>query len=144
MASIYDTNPNELIEKTAQELKKHLTMPSWAFFVKTGHFKVKPPMNNDWWFYRGASLLRKIALNGPLGVSRLRNLYGGKKNRGHRPEHKYSAAGKAIRVLLQQLEKAELIKQTQKGTHKGRILTSKGEKFLASQSKALKVKPSSS
>ncbi|MEK6939747.1 MAG: 40S ribosomal protein S19, partial [Nanoarchaeota archaeon] len=35
-----------------------------------------------------------------------------------------------IRKILQQLEKSGLVKQTEKGVHKGRILTPKGTSFL--------------
>jgi len=40
------------------------------------------------------------------------------------------SAGNHLRKMLQQLEKAGFAKQTQKGVHKGRILTPKGQAFL--------------
>jgi small subunit ribosomal protein S19e len=67
---------------------------------------------------------------GPIGVSKLRSKYGGKKNRGMKPEKFYPASGKIIRTILQQLENAELVKKEEKGVHKGRIIAPKGVSLL--------------
>ncbi len=130
--SIYDANPNELVEKVAGKLKdiKEVKAPAWASLVKTGHFKQRQPVRKDWWHVRSAAVLRSIAKLGPVGVSKLRTKYGGKKNRGVAAEHQYKGSGSIIRKILQQLEKAELIKQAQKGVHKGRIVTPKGQALL--------------
>jgi small subunit ribosomal protein S19e len=140
MPTIYDVDANSLIEKAAQELKKveSIQVPKWAVFVKTGHAKDRPPADSDWWYYRAASMLRKIYLRGPLGVSKLRTAYGSKKNRGHQPEKRFKASGKIIRVMLQQLETAGFIKQTDKKGHKGRFITPKGKVFMDGASKNLK------
>ncbi len=132
MTHILTVNPNELINKAAQELNKQkLVQPTeWSKFVKTGHHKERLPDSDEWWFYRAAAILRSIARLGPIGTQKLKVKYGGKKNRGHKPEHRYNASGSIIRKILQQLEKSELIKQTEKGVHKGRILTAKGTSFL--------------
>jgi small subunit ribosomal protein S19e len=132
MTHVLVVSPNELINKAAVELKKQkLVQPTeWSKFVKTGHHKERLPDSDDWWFYRAAAILRSIARLGPVGTQKLRTKYGGKKNRGHKPEHRYNASGSIIRKILQQLEKSELIKQTEKGVHKGRVLTPKGISFL--------------
>ena len=132
MTHILSVNPNDLVNKAAEELKKQkLVEPTeWSKFVKTGHHKDRLPDSADWWYYRSASILRSIAKLGPVGTQKLRTKYGGKKNRGHKPEHRYNASGSIIRKILQQLEKSELIKQTEKGVHKGRILTPKGNSLL--------------
>ena len=132
MTTIMRVNPNILIEKATEELKKQkLVQPlEWSQFVKTGHHKQRLPDSEDWWYARSASILRSIAKLGPVGTEKLRTKYGGKKNRGHKPEHRYRASGAIIRKVLQQLESAELIKQTVKGVHKGRVLTPKGTSFL--------------
>src|SRR4030043_643757 len=129
MASIYDVNPTELIEKSAFELKKisQVKPPQWASFVKTGMHKERPPIKEDWWYIRTAAILRSIYKQGPIGVSKLRTKYGGKKGRGHKPEHFYKGSGAIIRKICQQLESAELIKQTKIGVHKGRVVTPKGQ-----------------
>ena len=87
-------------------------------------------MNPDWWYTRTASLLRKIAVRGPLGTEKLRTIYGGKKRRGHQPAEFRQAGGSAIRKALQQLEKAGYVKYKDKGIKKGRIITPQGMSFL--------------
>jgi len=128
MTHILAVNPNELNKKVADELKKQkLVEPTdWSKFVKTGHHKERLPDNDDWWYYRSAAILRSIAKLGPIGTQKLRTKYGGKKQRGHQPSKFFAASGSIIRKILQQLEKAELIKQVEKGYHKGRVLTPKG------------------
>ncbi len=132
MSQILIVNPNELIDKAAEELKKQkLVEPTeWSKFVKTGHSKQRLPDNDDWWFYRSAAILRSIAKLGPVGTQKLRTKYGSKKNRGHKPEKFFEASGSIIRKILQQLEKSELIKQTKIGVRKGRVLTPKGNSLL--------------
>ena len=134
MTSIYDCEPSELIEKTAEELKKlsSIKMPQWALVVKTGMHKERPPVKNDWWYSRAASVLRKIYVLGPIGVSKLRSKYGGKKNRGYKTEHFYKGSGSIVRKVIQQLEKEGLVKTELKSKHKGRVITAKGKKFLDS------------
>ena len=46
----------------------------------------------------------QIYRHGPIGVSKLRTKYGGKKNRGHKPEHFYKGSGSVARKVLQQFE----------------------------------------
>jgi len=132
MVSIYDVDPSELIEKASEELKKvnEIKAPEWATFAKTGVHKERPPVKKDWWYARSAAVLRTVYKLGPIGVSKLRSKYGGKKNRGFQPEHAYKGSGNIARKVLQQLEKAGLVKQDSKGVHKGRVITGKGASFL--------------
>lgn len=129
---MYDVPANELIEKISEKLKQinEIKPPEWAAFVKTGRYKERPPFKEDWWYVRAASVLRTIYKLGPIGVSKLRRRYGGKKNRGVKPERFYKGSGSIIRKILQQLEKAELVKKEKKKIHKGRILTAKGKSLL--------------
>ncbi len=140
MASMYDVNAQELIQKAADELKKiqEIKPPSWAPFVKTSVHKERHPVDNDWWYVRTASVLRAIYRLGPVGVSKLRKKYGGKKNRGHKKEHFYKGSGNILRKSLQQLEKAGFVKFAEKGLHKGRIITPKGKAFLNKIATSLK------
>src|SRR3989338_4651104 len=132
MTTMYDVDSQELIIKAAEELKKlpEIKAPSWAPFVKTGSHKERPPMDNEWWHIRVASVLRTVYRLWPVGVSKLRTKYGGKKNRGVKQERFAKGSGSILRKSLQQLEKAGLIKFTEKGVHKGRIVTPKGKSFL--------------
>ncbi len=129
---IKQAEPSQLIEKAGILFKAMPDMkaPEWAMFVKTGHSRERQPMNPDWWHVRQAAVLRKIFILGPVGVSKLRKQYGGRKNEGAAPERFYPGSGNIIRKILQQLEKAGFAKQVQKGVHKGRIATPKGIAFL--------------
>jgi len=137
MGSIKDIDPGKLIEKTAEELKKikEIEPPEWSAFVKTGVHKERLPVQKDWWYTRSASVLRKVQLNNRIGVEKLRKIYGGRKNLGHKPEHKKKASGAIIRNILKQLEAAELVK-SEKG--KGRVITPKGQSFLSRAAKSSK------
>ncbi len=136
MPLISSIDSQKFIEKLAEEMKrvKEIQPPEWAAYVKTGAHKERPPQQEDWWYLRTASILRKIFIKGGVGVERLRKEYGGRKNRGHKPEHKYKASGAIIRKILQQLEAAGLVK-AEKG--KGRIITPKGHSLLGRVAKAL-------
>lgn len=135
MATIFETNTQELLIKAAKALKEKIKAPEWSIFVKTGVSRERPPVDGDWWYIRAASILRKVYLKGPIGTNKLRVKYSGRKNRGYKPERTYIGGGKIIRVILQQLEKVELIKHGAKGVHKGRIITPKGKSFLDKLSK---------
>ena len=99
MASVNDIGPEKANQLLASELKKmdKITPPSWASFVKTGNHKERPPENPDWWFIRAASILKNIYNHGPVGVSKMRSRYGGKKDRGRKPERFAKASGNIIR-----------------------------------------------
>jgi small subunit ribosomal protein S19e len=117
----------------AEALKKSgdFEKPEWVDFVKTGSGKERPNIEEDFWFKRSASILRQIYLNEIVGVGRLRTRYGSKKNRGARPSKFVKGAGKMIRVILQQAEKAELLEKV-KGKRSGRKLTKNGIDLLDS------------
>ncbi len=145
MTTMYDVGAQELVLKAAEGLKKvpEIKPPSWAAIVKTGMHKERPPVKDDWWYARTASVLRTIYRLGPIGVSKLRAKYGGKKNRGVKKKHFYKGSGNILRKSLQQLEKAGLVKFVEKGGHKGRVITPKGKSFLdkiAMQIQSLKPK----
>lgn len=132
MATVYDADAGELIKRAAKELESRpeFKAPEWAGFVKTGNSRQRPPMLKNWWHQRLAGTLRAIYINGPLGANRLRVKYGGKKNMGNKPERTKKGSGSVARKSLQQLEKAGFVKQTVKNTHKGRVMTPSGKKFL--------------
>jgi len=132
MVSVKKQNPSVLVSALSAELKniKEISAPEWAAFCKTGHHKQRPPVADDWWQTRAASILRAVAIKGPIGVSKLRTKYGSRKNRGVKPEAQRKASGNIIRKILQQLEAAKLIKQVEQGAHKGRSLTSEGKALI--------------
>jgi len=128
MTTVYDVPASELINKVAQRLKKEkkVTPPEWAPYVKTGTHKELPPLNEDWWYTRCASILRRVYIDGPIGVERLRSFYGGRKNRGSKPERFVKGSGSIVREAVQQLEKAEYVRNAKKG----RVISPAGRSFL--------------
>jgi len=78
-------NKSDLITRTAKELKKakDIAPTEWSSFVRTGNNKERPPVDADWWYTRAASIMLKTADIGPIGVSKLRTKYSGKKRKGH-------------------------------------------------------------
>jgi small subunit ribosomal protein S19e len=130
--AVFDVYPNDLIKAAAEELKKipEIKPPEWAGFAKTGRHKERIPANADWWHTRAAAVLRSVYKLGPIGVSKLRTKYGGKKRRGHKMAHTYRGSGNIIRKCLQQLEKAGFVKQVAVKGKKGRVITPKGKSFL--------------
>lgn len=89
MTTIYDVPAEMLINNVAQKLKTNekAKPPEWAGFVKTGAYKELSPDNADWWYVRCASILRRVYIDGPVGVSRLRSFYGGRHRNGNKPIH---------------------------------------------------------
>ncbi len=119
-----------LIKRLAKYLKDNvdkIVPPTWAVFVKTGSHAERPPRNPDWWFTRCASLLRKVYINGPIGIARLRSEYGGRIDRGVKPEHARKGGGAIIRKASQQLEAAGLVETLGK---RGRVLSGEGRRLL--------------
>ena len=130
MPTPYDVPANLLIQRLAQYLKDEVDQirpPTWASVVKTSSHAQRTPQDADWWFTRCASVLRKIYLKGPLGIQRLRAEYGGRKDRGVRPEHARKGGGAIVRKALQQLEEAKLAKPS---GNQGRIVTKQGRSLL--------------
>ena len=126
MVSIRDIESQKLVNAASDQLKERIKMPEWALYVKTGVNRERPPENRDWWYVRGASIMRRLYLDGPVGVSRLRTYYGGLHRRGHKPAHFARGGGKIIRTLLTDLEKAGLVAKDKKG----RALTKEGIKLV--------------
>jgi len=129
--SIYQVAPDKFNQKLSEELKKlaEFSMPEWAKYVKTSVARQRPPIDNDFWYKRAASILRQIFLRGVVGVNRLKTKYGGRKDRGSKPGEHRKGGGKIIRVILQQAEKAGFVEKV-KGKKSGRQLTKKGFEFL--------------
>jgi len=138
MTTAYDVPADVLIGKLSGYIKeniKEVTAPEWAAHVKTGSHVERVPQVPDWWYVRTASLLRKLYMNGPVGVQRLRKEYGGRKRKGDAPAHHRKAGGSIIRTSLQQLEKAGLVDKVEKS---GRIVSKKGRSLLDAMSTQIK------
>jgi len=136
MVKVYDVPADVLIAKLAEMLKEdsNVKPPVWSQFGKTGSHAERIPLNKDWWYARCASLLRKIYLHGPIGLTDLKSAYGGRKRVGYSHAHHRNAGGSAIRKALQQLEAGGYIT---KANGKGRMLTQEGMKKMDSLSKQI-------
>lgn len=136
--TVREVDPKALLTRLKGELKKlsELQPPQWSHFTKTGVHKEHLPDQPDWWHMRAASLLRRVYLNGPVGISRLRSYYGGRQNRGQVPERFHKAGGKIIRTILQQLEQAGLVKKVERV---GRKVAPKGAAMLENLVKQIKA-----
>ncbi len=128
MTTVYDVPAEILINSVAQKLKndEKVAAPEWAKFAKTGAHKELAPDKADWWFVRCASILRRVYIDGPVGISRLRSFYGGRHRNGVKAVHFSKGSGSVAREALQQLEKAGFVKNQKTG----RIISPAGQSFL--------------
>lgn len=129
MTTAHEVPGDRLVEETKEEVEEldGVEPPEWAEFGRTGRNRELPPEEDGWWYTRTASLLRKVYVNGPIGVARLRKEYGGRDSKGVAPSHHENGSGNVIRTALQQLEDEGLVEQ--KGGE-GRVVTAEGQRFL--------------
>ncbi len=133
MTTLYDVPAEALNEAVADRLVEEdaVEEPDWFNFAKTGVGRELPPEQEDFWQLRAASLLRKVAINGPVGVGALRTAYGDSKQGSNRyqvrPDQTTDGSGKVVRTALQQLEDADYV-QVAEG--EGRRITADGQALL--------------
>jgi len=132
MVTLYDAPTEELLDAVADELRDEVDEPDWRPFAKTGSYAELPPEQEDFFYTRAASILRTVAVDGPVGVERLRTRYGGKSGGSTRyrvaPEHRVDGSGSLIRTILQELGDAGLVERPPDG--KGRVVTAEGRSLL--------------
>jgi len=131
MTSVYDVPAEKLIFAVAEDLKKKVKEPEYTGHVKTGVSKERAPDQEDWWYIRLASVLRKFYTKEALGTEMLRNYFGGKHNRGTKRPHFEKASGKIIRDCVHSLESLGYVKKAEQG----KIITSEGRKYIDSFAK---------
>jgi small subunit ribosomal protein S19e len=132
MVTLYDVPTEELIDAVADTLADEVGEPDWVPFAKTGAYAELPPEQENFFHRRAASVLRTVAVDGPVGVERLRTRYGGKATGSTRfrvaPEHRADGSGNLIRTILQELEAADLVERPPDG--EGRVVTAEGRSLL--------------
>ena len=135
MVTVYDVPSDKLIEKVAEKLKKEkkIKPPEWIHWVTTGVHKERGPEQNDWWYIRLASVLRKVYVKGPIGTSRLSTDYGGKEDRGSKRYKARKGSRAIIRNCFQQLEALGYVKKDKKG----RVITPQGQSFMDNTAKEI-------
>ena len=131
--TIFTKDPVKFIPALAEALKnmEEFVIPEWAHFVKSGVSRERPPVSDDFWYTRAASILRQLYIKGVVGVGKLRNKYGSRKDRGGKPDKFVKSGGKIIRVILQQAEAAGLVEKVSRLQY-GRRLTAAGRDLLDS------------
>lgn len=126
MSNVYEVKAADLVKLASLRLKEKMKKPAYVEFVKSGPSKERVPQDPDFYFTRSASILRQVYLNGPIGVSKLRTRYGGKKEHVVHRHHHMKAGGSIIRDSMIELEKLKLVQNTKQG----RIITAQGKSFL--------------
>ncbi len=126
MANVNDVNSAQLVSAAAAALKEKIKKRDYINYVKSGPSKERPPAQSDFWYTRSASILRQVYLNGPIGVTRLATRYGSRKEHVVHRRHHVQAGSGIIRDMLQELEKANMIKKVKNG----RVITPQGKSFL--------------
>ena len=99
--------------------------------AEAGADRELPPEQEDFWVRRTASLLRKVAIDGPIGVGSLEAEYGNAKQGSNRyrvrPKKRATGSGSIIRTSLQQLEEAGYVERAE---GEGRKVTPEGHSLL--------------
>jgi len=133
MANVQSVEAGKYNELLAEALKNSgvFEKPEWVDFVKSAPNRERPTSEENFFYKRAASILRQIYIRGIVGVERLRNRYGGRKDRGGKPAKFVKGSGKLIRLILQQAEAGGLLQKAE-GNKKGRTLTDEGKKLLES------------
>jgi small subunit ribosomal protein S19e len=133
MTTLYDAPATEVIEALAETLAEEeaIEQPDWLQFVKSGADRELPPQQEDFWERRAASLLRKVAVDGPVGVGSLKVAYGDAKQGSNRyqvrPRKTAGGSGNIIRTALQQLAEAGYVEVAE---GEGRTVTPEGQRLL--------------
>ncbi|PSQ23045.1 30S ribosomal protein S19e [Halobacteriales archaeon QS_8_65_32] len=131
MTTFYDVPADALYDALADRLAEEIDAPPWATYAKTGVSRELPPEQEDFWERRAASVLRKVAISGPIGVQRLRSEYGGARGGSTRyrvaPPRSSRGSGKIVRTILQQLEEAGYVDRAE---GEGRRVSADGRALL--------------
>ena len=135
MVTVYDVPAEKLILKVSEKLKENdkIVPPEWAEFAKTGIHTERAPVQQDWWYTRAASIMRKLYVKGPMGTSKLAGEYGGFNDRGCKPNKAVKGSRNIVRKCLIQLQDAGLLEATQ--DKQGRKSSPAGQKLLDNSAK---------
>ena len=149
MVTALDVDTGRMIAKAADRLKgMGLVKPTFVGMVKSGADKERVPEDQNFWYIRCASVLYQAYTKDVIGTNSMRTHYGGRKNRGKRPQRTVKSGGSTIRKAMQELEKHGLLEKTGKKSlknkagkeifiFKGRKLTGKGRKLMDSSAKEI-------
>lgn len=110
--------------------------------MKTRRSNEVAPIDSDWFFYKSASLARKIYLSKShtFGIGTLKSAYRKKFRRGTLPSVTSKAGGKIIRDIVKQLKSAGYVENygNTEGVKLGLLLTKSGKSALDKVAATLK------
>merc|ERR1711934_1348817 len=142
--TVKDVPADEFIKACADYLKRQpkFDVPKYHDIVKTGVIKELAPYDEDWFYVRAASILRKVYLRKGTGVGALKKWYGGSTgtHRGTRKGHFSTASGAIIRKAMFELEKLQMMEHCEDG---GREISSKGRAEMDRIAGNINMAPSS-
>lgn len=127
--TVKDVDQDKIVQGVALFLKKSgkLKIPDNMDIVKTSKSKELSPYNNDWFYIRCASILRRMYHRGPIGVGGVKKIYGARQRNGSSPSHFCTADGAVARRAVQALENIKLVEKHPDG---GRKLSAQGQRDL--------------
>ncbi len=89
MVNVREIPADIMVEELTTEFSsmENLTVPEWTVYLKAGMHREKSWAQEDWYYRRLASTLRKVYRNGNIGTQKLSAEYGGKRDGGSKPYH---------------------------------------------------------
>lgn len=138
MVNVKEVPADLLVNELALQFgeMKNIEEPEWTLYTKSGVHKEKGWTQEDWYYRRLASTLRKVYVNGGIGIGRLSEQYGGKKDGGSKPYHPAAGSRSIVRHMFNKLEELGLIKKSENG----RVITPAGQAMLDKASKKVMEK----
>ncbi len=138
MVNVKEVPADLLIEKMTEDFSKdgNIKVPEWTEFLKSGVHREKGWAQEDWYYRRLASTLRKVYMRGNIGIQRLSEEYGGRKDNGSKPYHPASASRSIVRHILNELQSLGLVVKNETG----RSVSPKGEAMLQKASRSVMEK----
>ena len=78
MTTYRDVHVDLLLDEVVRAFESNgsIKAPNWAHFAKTGRGRQRSPDQADWWSRRCAAVLRKVAMDGPIGTNHLAQAFG--------------------------------------------------------------------
>ncbi|MCL4322967.1 MAG: 30S ribosomal protein S19e [Candidatus Thermoplasmatota archaeon] len=133
MVNVKEVQIGRASYKLSEEFSKNkkIEVPEWAEFLKSGLHREKSWIQEDWYYRRLASTLRKVYVRGNIGIQRLSEEYGGKKDGGSKPYHPVSGSRSIVRHVLNELQSLGLVVKKESG----RSISPKGEAMLQKASR---------
>jgi small subunit ribosomal protein S19e len=128
MVNVREVPADLLLNKIASEFKeKKVPVPDWVNYLKDGKGRERAWVQDDWYYTRLASVMRKVYLNTTIGTARLSQEYGSRQDRGTKRYHPVQGSRYIIRSILHSLDAMGYLKTDIKT---GRSLTPAGQSML--------------